>query len=136
MVVAIVSAKSGPSGPNTLLLFCRICFTTASRWGLDSCVYSLHFIVVAFAGAGTPDAVVEVVGVVAVVDVVGVVLCVVVVRGVVVVVFVVVVVVVVVVGPPGSVLIATEPPVVFSHAARPRQAAAAAASAAPRSPLL
>src|ERR1700758_4240192 len=117
MVVAIVSAKSGPSGPNTLLLFCRICFTTASRWGLDSCVYSLHFIVVAFAGAGTPDAVGEVVGVVAVVVVV---LCVVVVRGVVVVVFVVVVVVVVVVGPPGSVLIATEPPVVFSHAARPR----------------
>src|SRR6516162_1631706 len=61
MLEAIDSAKSSPSGPKTLLLFWRICLTTASRWGLPSWVNSSHFIVVAFAGAGTPDVVVDVV---------------------------------------------------------------------------
>jgi hypothetical protein len=78
--------------------------------------------VVAFAGAGTPDVAVDVVvGLV----VVGVGLGVVVVG------------VDVVIGPPGSVVIATEPCVVFSHAARPRHTIATATpTAAARTPIL
>src|ERR1700757_2154824 len=117
IVEAIDSAKSAPSGPNAVSLFWIISVTTASRWGLASWVNSLHFIVVAPAGAGTPDVVVGV-------DVFGVVVVVVVV------VVVLVVVVVVVIGPPGSVVIATEPPVVFSHAARPTLTTASATGTA------
>jgi uncharacterized protein (TIGR03086 family) len=105
IVLAMVSEKLSPRGPNALLSPLRISFTTASRVGSSSLTKSLHVIVSAPGGAGTSDVEVVIVrGRVAVVDAV----------------------VDVGVEPPGSVVIATEPPVVLTHAARPRHMTAVA----------